>query len=407
MAYDTPAAPDLIAKYEDALTRRTEHKSATLLDRYPRVVGKLIYAVPASRVDCAQAIGMLARCLTFPTDDMMAAAERVAAYLGQHADDGITYGSGAPDLELHAYSDSDWQVEHSTSGFVIMYGGAAVTYSSKRQQSIALSSTEAEIMAASSAAAEIVYIRGLMREMGVVLDAPTVLYVDNQGAVALSKDLKSCQRSRHVERRFLKVCEFVALGEIVVKYVNTKEKPADLLTKPLDAATFRKHADHMMGRKNLLAARCSQAHAGKIRQRTFDVEAAYLKGKFESSEVLYARPPPAPGTMSRTFVRGVPVVWRLKVPLYGEADAGRIWNRTLTKQLVDVQKFVQSAWDPCYFRKVFSNGSRMDLAMYVDDGFAVDTDTPRADEELATLNASFKIDVKPAMFFLGNNVIVH
>ena len=62
-------------------------------------------------------------------------------------------------------------------------------------------------------------------------------------------------------------------------------------------------------------------------------------------------------------MRGVPVVWRLKVPLYGEADAGRIWNRTLTKQLVDVQQFVQSAWDPCYFRKVFSDGSHMDMAM--------------------------------------------
>ena len=137
----------------------------------------------------------------------------------------------------------------------------------------------------------------------------------------------------------------------------------------------------MMGVKNLHAPKRGLARfkQHKIRQRTFDVEAAYLKGKFESSEVLYTRPPPAPGTMSRSFVRGVPVVWRLKVPLYGEADAGRISNRTLTKQLVEAQHFVQSAWDPCYFRKIFDDGSRMDIAMYVDDGFAVDTNTPRAD----------------------------
>ena len=58
---------------------------------------------------------------------------------------------------------------------------------------------------ASQAAAEILYMRGLLREMGVVLRSPTVLYVDNSGAVAMSKDLKSCQRSRHIERRYLKL----------------------------------------------------------------------------------------------------------------------------------------------------------------------------------------------------------
>ena len=75
-----------------------------------------------------------------------------------------------------------------------------------------LSSTEAEIMAASQAAAEIMYVRGLLREMGVPMEKPTVLYVDNSGAVALSKDLKSCKRSRHIERRHLKVRELVAIA---------------------------------------------------------------------------------------------------------------------------------------------------------------------------------------------------
>ena len=72
-----------------------------------------------------------------------------------------------------------------------------------------LSSTEAEIMAASQAALEMLYFRGLLREMGVDMSQPTMLYVDNQGAVELSKDLKSCQRSRHIERRYLKVRELV------------------------------------------------------------------------------------------------------------------------------------------------------------------------------------------------------
>ena len=75
--------------------------------------------------------------------------------------------------------DSDWQVDCSTSGWCICYGGGAVSYGSKRQACIALSSTEAEIMAAAAAACEILYIRGLLAEMGAPQTEPTILYVDN------------------------------------------------------------------------------------------------------------------------------------------------------------------------------------------------------------------------------------
>ena len=78
------------------------------------------------------------------------------------------------------------------------------------------------------------------------MDAPTVLYVDNAGAVELSKDLKSCKRSRHIERRFLKVRELVAQGHIVVKYCPTEENHADVLTKGHSADVHRKHATSLM-----------------------------------------------------------------------------------------------------------------------------------------------------------------
>ena len=109
------------------------------------------------------------------------------------------------------------------------------------------------------------------------------------------------------------------------------------------------------------------------RARQFDVEGAYLKGKFEDGEVVYARPPPnfPGGTKYRIYDdRGVPLVWRLKVPLYGEADAGRIWNRTAVNQLVNIQGFTQSEFDPCYFYKVVGD-ERVDIALYVDDGYVL------------------------------------
>ena len=135
---------------------------------------------------------------------------------------------------------------------------------------------------------------------------------------------------------------------------------------------------------------------------TFDIEAAYLKGEFNSDEIVYARPPVG----YRHTLRGVPIVWRLKVPLYGEADAGRIWNRTLVKQLRDVQRFKQSQFDPCYFRKVLSNGKRVDLVMYVDDGYVVTNDQATAMTEMNVLHNKFKLARKAAQYFLGNNMSV-
>ena len=245
--FDTPCDKSLVLHYEEALeARRSGAINTALRESYASKVGALIYVVPVCRVDCALAIGILARCLTFPTKDMDAAADRCLVFLANHPNEGITYDKASARPELHAYSDSNWTVGHSTSGWAILYGGAVIGYGSKRQQSIALSSTEAEIMAASMAATEILYFRGLLSELGHELD-PTVLYVDNQGAVELSKDMKSCQRSRHIERRYLKVRELVALGEVTVKYVPTRDKPADVLTKPLDLADFSRHAQALMG----------------------------------------------------------------------------------------------------------------------------------------------------------------
>ena len=246
--FQVPSGKELITNYELALDARRNGGTVdeALRESYASKVGALIYVVPVCRVDCALTIGILARCLTFPTEAMDEAADRCLVFLAQHPNVGITYDATAPRPELHAFSDSNWTVGHSTTGWAILYGGAVIGYGSKRQQSIALSSTEAEIMAASMAATEILYFRGLLFELGHELD-PTVLHVDNQGAVELSRDMKSCQRSRHIERRYLRVRELVAAGDIVVKFIETALNPADILTKPLEFPDFERHSRALLG----------------------------------------------------------------------------------------------------------------------------------------------------------------
>ena len=128
----------------------------------------------------------------------------------------------------------------STSGYVIFLAKAAIAWLSKRQVSIAMSSTEAELMAASLAALEFVFICNLLADLGFVQDRPPVLMVDNKGVVDMSEDYVSNNRTKHIERRHLKIRELVEQGIIKVTHVAGEDNIADILTKPLGRRRFEK-----------------------------------------------------------------------------------------------------------------------------------------------------------------------
>ena len=106
-------------------------------------------------------------------------------------------------------------------------------------------------------ACEILFVRSLLAEMGLHQELPTVLRVDNSGAVELSRDRKSCNRSRHVDRRFFKVRELVAEGHIKVEHVATELNRSDMLTKAIHVDAFERHRASLMNLpiKLLYAAR--------------------------------------------------------------------------------------------------------------------------------------------------------
>ena len=151
---------------------------------------------------------------------------------------GPRYKRGSP-IELTGMTDSDWAVIRSTSGFAFFLAGAIIAYMSKKQATIAMSSTEAEIMAASQAGLEAVYLRSLLADMGYELPKPTDLYVDNKGAIDMSRDYISNERTKHIERRHLKIRELVEDAVINVKYVASHLNVADIFTKPLDRKQFQ------------------------------------------------------------------------------------------------------------------------------------------------------------------------
>ena len=206
---------------------------------YREIVGAILYIATVCRPDISIAVGLLSRALEHPTAKCLEAAKRVLNYLRCTREIGLRWMVGA-DLQLRGMSDSDWAVVKSTSGYIFMLAQAAIAYISKKQVSIAMSSTESEIMAASLASLEAVFLRGILAELDALQREPTVIGIDNQGAIALSKNYVSNSRTKHIERRHLKIRELVEELKVKPEFLPTDDNPADMMTKPLGKAKFEK-----------------------------------------------------------------------------------------------------------------------------------------------------------------------
>jgi len=232
----TPHADTLPQLVSDAQLLDPDDADPVIRKRYQQLVGAILYASTQTRPDIAYATGMLSRALHKPTPALLEAAERVLIYLHLHADIGLTY---EPDpTDPHAASDSDWALKKSTSGWAIMWHRAAINWGSKGQPVIALSSCEAEIIAASVAAKDTVSVRNLVTELGFPPSGPTSQATDNKAARDLAYNPEHHDRTKHIHRRHLWIRELVEHGAITVPYVRTADNIADFFTKPLRPVDF-------------------------------------------------------------------------------------------------------------------------------------------------------------------------
>lgn len=148
------------------------------------------------------------------------------------------------DGNLIGYSDADWAGDmddrHSTSGNVFSLACGAVSWLSKKQATVALSTAEAEYVALSTATQEAIWLRRLLADMGEPPEGPTEIYEDNQGAISMAKNPVGHARTKHIDIRYHFVRERVQDGAITLKYIGTDEMVADILTKPLPKHRFEK-----------------------------------------------------------------------------------------------------------------------------------------------------------------------
>lgn len=145
-------------------------------------------------------------------------------------------------MEVFTDSDfaGDWNDRKSTSGYLVRWDGAAITWSSKKQSIVALSSTEAEYVAAAACACQVVWIRGILEEFGIKQKEATVIKCDNTSTIKLSKNPVFHGRCKHIGVKYHFLRDLVGKGIVELKHVGTKEQVADIFTKPLHRDIFIK-----------------------------------------------------------------------------------------------------------------------------------------------------------------------
>lgn len=215
---------------------------------YAECVGALMYISSCTRPDIAYAVSTLARAMSKPTQRHWTIAKGVLRYLSATKSHGITYGLS--DLPLQGWTDSDYAAckdsRKSRSGHVFTLYGGAITWSSKLQTVIALSTAEAEYIAASHAAREAVWLKRICNDIGIKTSQPVPLFADNQAAIHMAANSADNARTKHIDVCFHFLRHNVARGTIRLVHSRTDDNPADMFTKAMPRVKLEKF-DSMIG----------------------------------------------------------------------------------------------------------------------------------------------------------------
>ena len=223
------------------LVKATEDMEALNQQSYQSLVGSLMYLATCTRPDIAYAVGALARFTSKPNQTHWVAAKRVLRYLRGTSNFGIIF-KGDESRTCKAYSDADWagdkEDRKSTSGYLFQIAGGPVSWRGKKQDTVALSTAEAEYVALSSATQECVWMRRLNSELGNPPEGPTTILEDNQSSIAMARNPQFHGRAKHIDIRHHFIREEVKIGTIELEYCPTHEMVADMLTKGLAQQRF-------------------------------------------------------------------------------------------------------------------------------------------------------------------------
>jgi hypothetical protein len=218
----------------------TEGKSVNQMV-YRSMIGSLLYLC-ASQLDVMLSVCMCARFQTDPKEVHLRAMKRIMRYLVYTPKFGLWYSKGST-FDLIGYSDADWagcKIDRkSTSRTCQFLGRSLVPWASKKQNLVALSTTEAEYIAAGHCCEQLLWMRQTLRDYGYKLSKVPLL-CDNESAICMADNPVEHSRTKHIDILYHFLRDHQQRGDIEIAYVNTNNQLADIFTKPLDEKTFSK-----------------------------------------------------------------------------------------------------------------------------------------------------------------------
>jgi hypothetical protein len=238
----TPMDPSIRLSIEQAPSSAAE--VAIMRDKpYREAVGALNWAALATRPDIAFAVATVARFAANPGPAHWEAVKRIFRYLAGTRDLWLTYGETQRVLEGYADADGSMSEDRrAISGYAFLIDGGAVSWSSKRQEIVSLSTTESEYVAATHGMKEALWLRSLLSEVFDPITAPTTLFSDNQSAIALTRDHQYHARTKHIDVRYHFIRWVIEQGSLRLIYCPTDDMVADALTKALPSAKVKHFA---------------------------------------------------------------------------------------------------------------------------------------------------------------------
>jgi hypothetical protein len=243
---DMKPAPTPMRVDANLVKETTLQASKQQIADYDARIGSLNFLSIQTRPDISLAVSILSQFMTNPNESHWKALERVFAYIKATPNRGPTYRKDAKHGGLVGYTDSDWagdRIERrSTGGYIFLLYGAPISWKSKRQSCIALSTAEAEYIAACEAAKEAIYLKSTVNTLLPIEKSLSTITImeDNQACIRIGQNPELHQRTKHIDIKYHYLRDQIRKGNIRLQWISTNEQLADALTKPLSKSTFDK-----------------------------------------------------------------------------------------------------------------------------------------------------------------------
>jgi hypothetical protein len=239
--------------YNDSIRNRRTSQEENIVKQYGSLVGSLLYAAISTRIDIAHAVHQLSKHMQSPSTAHWNAGKRVLKYLKGSSKYRLKF-NGIKDntMVIEAFSDADWGNDKldrkSTSGIIVKLNGDLISWSSKKQNSVATSTCEAEYIAMASVVQEVIWLKQLLTEIGMEVEPQVIVHCDNKAAIIISDSSTLHDRSKHIDIKYHFIRDEIKKDIIKVEYISTDKQQADILTKAINGKQFNKFREILMSK---------------------------------------------------------------------------------------------------------------------------------------------------------------